>query len=81
MVSNKFKITKLTITCVFTAMMKRSKAKSAGGKVDQYKMVIYGFIGVVVISVLYTILFPKTKIGELTIIDDAQILVHNGMGH
>lgn len=32
-------------------------------------------------SVLYVILFPKQKLGELTIIDDSTILVHNGQGH
>lgn len=63
------------------AMYKRGKVKAATAKADQYKMVIYGFVGIVVVSILYTILFPKQKLGELSIIDDAQILVHNGQGH
>ena len=75
------RVSNLTFDFLPVAMLKRGKAKAVTSKSEQYKFVIYGFLGICVASVLYVILFPKQKLGELAIIDDSTILVHNGQGH
>ena len=47
----------------------------------QYYYVIGGFIVICIGAVLATLFMPKTKFSELNIIDQSQILIHNGQGH
>ena len=60
-------------------MMRRSK--KADTKKAKYDFVIYGFVGVCVAAVLFTLFSKKQKFSEMQVIDEAQMLVHNGQGH
>lgn len=60
-------------------MMTRSRKQTDPNQ--QHWYVIYGFVAVCAIAVLMTLFNPKQKISEQKIIDDTQILVHNGQGH
>ena len=60
-------------------MLRRSKKVDT--KKASYDMVIYGFIAICVGAVLFTVFSKKQKVAEMLIIDDAQMLVHNGQGH
>lgn len=57
-------------------MLKRSKKENS--TMWQYYTVIAIFIGVVVFSVLYVLLFPKQPLSKIPVIDDSAIMVHNG---
>jgi len=46
-----------------------------------YYVVMGGFVGLCLFAVLFTFLSPKQKFSEMQVIDDSQILVHNGQGH
>lgn len=58
-----------------------NRNKKVGDPMQPYYMVIGGFVAVCVLAVLYTIFNPKTKFSEMQVIDQSQILIHNGMGH
>ena len=60
-------------------MMRRSK--KVDNKKASYDFVIYGFIAICVGAVLYTVFSKKQKFSEMQVIDEAQMLVHNGQGH
>jgi hypothetical protein len=47
----------------------------------QYYGVIIFFCAVCVFAVLFTIFNPKTKFSEMQVLDESQILIHNGQGH
>lgn len=61
------------------AMLKRSKKVDT--KKQSYTLVIIGFCAVCVAATLFTIFSKKQKFSEMLVIDDAQMLVHNGQGH
>jgi hypothetical protein len=61
-------------------MLRRSASKKTDPK-QQYYMVVAIFCGVCVLSVLYVLLNPKPKLTELQVLDDSNIMVHNGQGH
>ena len=44
----------------------------------QYYIVIGSFVAVCVASVLYVLLNPKKSFAAMPVIDESQILVHNG---
>jgi cathepsin B len=46
-----------------------------------YYGVIGFFVAVCLFAVIFTFMNPKKKFSEMKIIDDSQILVHNGQGH
>jgi len=60
-------------------MLRRNKKSE--DHMTPYYYVIGFFVAVCVIAVLFTFLDPKKKFSEMKVIDDAQILVHNGQGH
>ena len=60
-------------------MLKRGKKVDT--KQVQYNLVIYGFIAVCVIAILLHFLMPKQKLYDQLVLDDSEILVHNGQGH
>jgi len=45
---------------------------------SQYYIVIGGFVGVCVLSVLYVLLNPKKIFAQMPVIDESAMLVHNG---
>ena len=57
-------------------MLRRSK-KEDNTKM-QYYLVIGGFVAICVAAVLYVLLNPKKSFSHIPVIDDSQILVHNG---
>ena len=57
-------------------MLKRGKKVDT--KQVQYNLVIYGFIGVCVAAILLHFFMPKQKLIDQVILDDSEILVHNG---
>jgi len=59
----------------------KNRAKKPVDKMQKHFYVMYFFVAVCVLAVLYTFLAPKAKIGQKVIIDDAQIMIHNGQGH
>ena len=61
------------------AMFNRSRKQS--DPMTQYYYVIGGFVAVCVFAVLFTIFSPKTKFSEMFVLDETQILIHNGQGH
>lgn len=61
------------------AMMRRSKKVDT--KKASYDFVIYGFVAVCVAAICFTAFSTKQKFSEMMVIDDAQMLVHNGQGH
>lgn len=62
-------------------MSRRAKKASPEAKKNPHYMVIAAFCGICLVAVLYTLFSPKTKFSQLQVIDDSQILVHNGQGH
>lgn len=58
------------------AMLKRGKKKD--DTMMQYYLVIGGFIAICVAAVLYVLLNPKKSFAQMQVIDESQILVHNG---
>ena len=60
-------------------MLKRSKKGT--DSMAPYYGVIGFFIAVCVLSVFFTLVNPKKKFAEMSVIDDSQILIHNGQGH
>ena len=60
-------------------MMRRSKKVDT--KKASYDFVIYGFVAVCVAAIMFTAFSTKQKFSEMMVIDDAQMLVHNGQGH
>ena len=58
-----------------------SRSKKSDNNMTQYYYVIGGFLVVCVFSILATVFMPKTKFAEMQIIDQSQILIHNGQGH
>lgn len=61
------------------AMFKRSKKQQTG--MSEYYMVIGAFVVVCVGAVLYVLLNPKKSFSAMPVIDESQILVHNGNSH
>jgi hypothetical protein len=57
-------------------MLRRSK-KEDNTKM-QYYLVIGAFVAICVAAVLYVLLNPKKSFSQIPVIDDSQILVHNG---
>ena len=45
---------------------------------QQYYIVIGAFVAICVASVLYVLLNPKKSFSAMQVIDESQILVHNG---
>jgi hypothetical protein len=58
------------------AMLKRSKKQDS--TMMQYYLVIGAFVAVCVAAVLYVLLNPKKSFAQMPVIDESQILVHNG---
>ena len=58
------------------AMLKRSK--KGNDQMTPYYGVIGFFIAVCFFAVVFTFMNPKKKFSEMKVIDDSQILVHNG---
>ncbi len=44
----------------------------------QYYVVIGAFVAICVAAVIYVLLNPKKSFGQMPVIDESQILVHNG---
>ena len=61
-------------------MLKRGK-KASAIPISPHKQVTYGFLIIIVISTLYVLFVPQSKMADAQVIDDTQIMVHNGMGH
>lgn len=57
-------------------MLKRSK--KSDNTMMQYYLVIGAFIAICVAAVLYVLLNPKKSFAQMPVIDESQILVHNG---
>jgi hypothetical protein len=57
-------------------MLKRGKKVDT--KTAQYNLVIYGFVAVCVAAILLHFFMPKQKLIDQLILDDSEILVHNG---
>jgi hypothetical protein len=60
-------------------MLSRSNKKT--DQMTQYYYVIGFFVAVCVLAVVFTFANPKQSFAEMKVIDDSQILVHNGKGH
>ena len=58
-----------------------NRSKRSTDPMNNYYVVIGGFIGVCVIAVILTLLSPKKSFAEMDVIDDSQMLIHNGQGH
>jgi hypothetical protein len=57
-------------------MLKRSKKQD--NTMMQYYLVIGAFVVICVGAVLYVLLNPKKSFAQMPVIDESQILVHNG---
>ena len=57
-------------------MLKRSRKVDTS--MQQYYIVIGAFVAICVASVLYVLLNPKKSFSMMPVIDESQILVHNG---
>lgn len=57
-------------------MLKRGRKQD--NTMMQYYLVIGGFVVVCVAAVLYVLLNPKKSFSAMQVIDESQILVHNG---
>jgi len=64
------------IALILVAMLKRSK--KTDNQMTQYYIVIGGFVAVCVAAVIYVLLNPKKSFAAMQVIDESQILVHNG---
>ena len=60
-------------------MMNRNK--KTYDRLTSYYGVIGFFCFVCVAAILFTVFNPKTKFSELLVLDESQILIHNGQGH
>jgi hypothetical protein len=60
-------------------MLKRSRKVDT--KKANYTAVIVGFGVICALAVFYTVFSKKQKFSEMKVIDDSNILVHNGQGH
>ena len=58
-----------------------NRNKKSTDQMTQYYYVIGFFVAVCVFAVIFTFVNPKQKFSEMMVIDDSQILVHNGQGH
>ena len=56
------------------ALLQRSKKAST----QSHKQVTYGFLITVAVAILYVVFVPKENSNDMLVIDDTQILVHNG---
>lgn len=61
------------------AMFNRSK--KVDNKKASYNYVMIGFVAICAIAIGYTLLSTKQKFSEMLVIDEAQMLIHNGQGH
>jgi len=59
------------------AMLKRSK-KNTSSSMTEYYLVIGAFIAICAAAVFYVLLNPKKSFSQMNVIDEGQILVHNG---
>jgi len=59
-----------------SAMFRRSKKQDS--TMMQYYIVIGAFVAVCVAAVIYVLLNPKKSFASMQVIDESQILVHNG---
>ena len=59
-------------------MLRRSREKNPKKDMTQYYFVIGIFIASMVAAGLYTLLNPQQSFASMPVIDDAQILIHNG---
>lgn len=57
-------------------MLKRSKKHD--NTMTQYYIVIGAFVAICVAAVIYVLLNPKKSFALMPVIDESQILVHNG---
>ena len=57
-------------------MLKRNKKGT--DQMTPYYGVIAFFVAVCILAVVFTFMNPKKKFSEMHVIDDSQILVHNG---
>jgi preprotein translocase subunit SecG len=57
-------------------MLKRGKKQES--QMMQYYLVIGAFVAVCVAAVVYVLLNPKKSFSQMQVIDESQILVHNG---
>ena len=57
-------------------MLRRSKKQD--NTMMQYYIVIGAFVAVCVAAVIYVLLNPKQSFASMQVIDESQILVHNG---
>ena len=57
-------------------MFKRSKKQDS--VMTQYYLVIGVFVAICVGAVIYVLLNPKKSFASMPVIDEAQMLVHNG---
>jgi preprotein translocase subunit SecG len=57
-------------------MLKRSKKE--GNSMMEYYIVIGAFVAICVAAVIYVLLNPKKSFSQMQVIDESQILVHNG---
>jgi hypothetical protein len=57
-----------------------SRGRKGDGKMNQYYMVVAGFIGICIFAILFTVMNPKVKFTELLVLDEQSMMVHNGMG-
>ena len=58
------------------AMIKRSRKETKS--MTEYYIVIGAFIAICVAAILYVFLNPKKSFSQMQVIDESQILVHNG---
>jgi hypothetical protein len=58
------------------AMLKRSKRQDSS--MQQYYLVIGGFVAICVAAVVYVLMNPKKSFASMPVIDDSVIMVHNG---
>lgn len=66
----------LNLIDLIIAMLKRSR--KVDSSMQQYYIVIGAFVAICVASVLYVLLNPKKSFSAMQVIDESQILVHNG---
>jgi hypothetical protein len=63
----------------FSAQLRRSRDKSKqANSMTQYYYVIGGFAFVMIAAFLYTVLNPPQSFATMPIVNESQILVHNG---
>jgi hypothetical protein len=55
-----------------------NRGKKTNDPMQAYYGVLAGFTIVCVLSILITLFSPKQKFSEMKVIDESQILIHNG---